>query len=124
MTCKSAPTGRADKCYYYAPDYNLGRFEEAQGFIASNHFNAKLSSVSFKGEFKLISIRLGEYWIKLSTTVGLTPLRKSEEMEKGWKKGEIGLPSEFRSLDPVHVIPLNRVERALATSKELNTVKP
>ena len=57
-----------------------------------------------------MSIRLGEYFIKLSTTVVLNRLRKSEEMEKGWKKGEIALPSEFRDLDPVHLIPLNRAK--------------
>ena len=101
MTPKSAPTARQDKCYYYAPDYNLNRFEEAQGFIASNHFNAKLSSVSVNGEFKLMSVRLGDYWIKLSTTVALNRIRKSEEMEKGWRKDEIGLQAEFRDLDPV-----------------------
>ena len=104
-----SPTGRSDKCFYYAPDYNLNRFEEAQGFIASNHFNAKLSSSSFKGVFYLMSARLGERFIKLSTTTALNRIRKSEEIEKGWRKNEIGLPAEFRDLDLVHVVPLKRV---------------
>lgn len=103
-----APTKRADKCFYYAPDYNLNRFEEAQGFIASNHVSAKLSSTTFNGIFHLMSVRLGERWIKLSTTLALNRIRKTEELEKGWKKGEILLPVEFRDLDPVHVIPLLR----------------
>ena len=107
-----SPNGRPDKCYYFAPDYNLklNRFEEAQGYIASNHFNAKMSSVSFKGVFKLMSVKLGERWIKLSTTLALNRIRKSEELEKGWKRDEIALPAEFRDLDPVHLIPLNRVQ--------------
>ena len=111
MTGLSSPTGRSDKCYYYAPDYNLNRFEEAQGYIASNHFNAKLSSVSFKGVFYLMSVRLGDHYIKLSTTMALNKIRRSEESEKGWKKSEIGLPAESRDLDPVHVVPLKRVEK-------------
>ena len=108
MTGKSSPTGRADKCYYYAPDYNLNRFEEAQGFIASKHFNAKVSSVSFNGVFHLMSVMLGERLIKLSKTVALNRIRASEEFEKGWKKDETALPAHFRDrdLDPVHVIPL------------------
>ena len=56
-----------------------------------------------------MSVRLGERWIRLSTTVALNRLRKSEEMEKGWRKNEIALPVEFRDLDPVHVVPLKRV---------------
>ena len=52
---------------------------------------------------------MGEKWIKLSTTVALNRIRKSEELEKGWKKGDIGLPAELRDLDPVHVVPLERV---------------
>ena len=102
----SSPTGRPEKCYFYAPDYNLNRFEEGQGFIASNHLNAKVSSISFKGVFSLMSVRMGERWIKLSTTVALNRIRKSEELEKGWKRAEIGLPVEFRDLDPVHVVPM------------------
>ena len=105
-TVASSPTGRPEKCFYYAPDYNLNRFEEAQGFIANKHFNAKLSSVSFKGVFHLMSVMLGEKFIKLSKTVALNRIRASEELEKGWKKGEIALPVEFRDLDPVHIIPL------------------
>ena len=108
-----SPTGRSDKCYYYAPEYNLNRFEESQGFIASNHFNAKTSSISFNGIFYLMSVRLGERWIKLSTTLALNRIRKSEEMEKGWRKSEIKLPPEFRDLDPVHVIPIIDVKKLL-----------
>ena len=106
MTINSSPTGRIDKCFFYAPDYNLNRFEEAQGFIASNHFNSKVSSVSFKGVFFLMSVRMGDQYIKLSTTIALNRIRKSEEFEKGWKKGDYGLPEELRDLDPVHIIPL------------------
>ena len=53
-----------------------------------------------------MSVRMGEEWIKLSTTVALNRIRKSEEFEKGWKKGDFGLPAESRDLDPVHVVPL------------------
>ena len=56
-----------------------------------------------------MSVRLGERWIRLSTTVALNRIRKSEEMEKGWRKNEIALPVEFRDLDPVHVVPMKRV---------------
>ena len=112
MTTESSPTGRDDKCYYYAPDLKRKRFEEAQGFIANNHFNAKVSSISFKGVFHLMSVKLRDYYIKLSTTVALHSIRRSEELEKGWRKDEIHLPAEFKDLDPVHVIPLERVEIA------------
>ena len=57
-----------------------------------------------------MSVMLGDHYIKLSATVALNRIRKSEEMEKGWHKDEIALPIEFRDLDPVHVIPLNRVK--------------
>ena len=57
-----------------------------------------------------MSVRMGEHFIKLSTTRALNRIRKSEELEKGWKKDEIGLPAELRDLDPVHVVPLKRVE--------------
>ena len=106
MIILSRPTGNSDKCFYYAPDYNLDRFEEAQGYIASNHFNAKVSSISFKGIFYLMSARLGEHFIKLSTTVALNRIRRDEELEKGWKKGDFRLPVELRDQDLVHVIPL------------------
>ena len=106
LTVSSRPTGKEDKCFYYAPHYNLERFEEAQGFIASNHFNAKVSSISFKGVFYLMSARLGDHNIRLSTTKALNNIRKDEEFEKGWRKGDFGLPSELRDLDLVHVVPL------------------
>ena len=106
---KSSPTGKPDKCFYYALDYNLNRFEEAQGYIASNHVNAKVSSISFKGRFYLMSIRMGEKWIKLSTTVALNRIRKSEELEKGWRKSDFALPAELTDLDLVHIIPLGSV---------------
>ena len=57
-----------------------------------------------------MSVRLGERWIKLSTTKALNSIRKNEELEKGWRKNEIGLPEEFRDLDPVHVVPLKTVD--------------
>lgn len=113
MNLKSAPTERSQKCFYYAPEYNLNRFEEAQGYIASNHFNAKTSSVSFKGVFYLMSIRMGEEWIKISSTVALNRIRKDEELEKGWRKDEMALPAEMRAglnFDPVHIVPLKGVE--------------
>ena len=111
MTIRSRPTARDDKCFYYAPDYNLNRFETAQGYIASNHINAKVSSISFGEIFYLMSIRIGDGWIKISKTVALNRIRKSEELEKGWRKDEIAKPVEFRDLDLVHVVPLKTVLR-------------
>ena len=110
LTISSRPTGREDKCFFYAPDYNLNRFEEAQGYIASNHISAKVSSISFKGVFHLMSVKLGDNFIRLSTTLSLNRIRKREESEKGWKKGEFGVPAELRDLDLVHVVPLERVK--------------
>ena len=110
LTLKSRPTGKEHKCYYFAPDYNAKRFEESQGYIASNHFNAKVSSISFKGVFHLMSVKLGDHYIKLSTTLALNRIRKDEELEKGWRQGDIGVPSELRDLDLVHVVPLERVK--------------
>ena len=106
LTLQSRPTSKEDKCFYYAPDYNAKRFEEAQGYIASNHINGKVSSISFKGVFYLMSVKLGDHYIKLSRTLALNRIRKEEELEKGWRKSDIGLPVEFRDLDPVHVVPL------------------
>ena len=115
---------RNDKCYYYAPEYNLDRFEIAQGsfralsimsylilegYIANFHLNAKTSAVVRKGVFTLVSMRMGDGVIRTSTTKSLRPIRsKSEEMEKGWKRGEIaaGERAEFRGMDAVHVVPL------------------
>ena len=84
----------------------MNRFEEAQGFIASNHFSAKVSSTSFRGVFYLMSVKLGDHYIKLSTTVALNSIRKDEELKKGWRKGLFSIPVELRDLDPVHVVPL------------------
>ena len=56
---------------------------------------------------------MGDHYIKLSTTKALNKIRKSEELEKGWRKDEIGLPAEFGDFDPVHVIPLKRVENVI-----------
>ena len=114
---------RNDKCYYYAPEYNLDRFEIAQGsfrvllmiysilegYIANFHLNARTSAVVRKGVFTLVSMRMGDGVIRTSTTKSLRPIRsKSEEMEKGWKRGEIaaGERAEFRGMDAVHVVPL------------------
>ena len=108
-TNKSSPALRRDKCYYYAPDYNLNRFETAQGYIASNHFNARMSSISFGGTFFLMSIELGKAWITVSKTVALNAIRQNEELEKGWRKDEINVPAMLRDFDPVHVIPLEWV---------------
>ena len=110
MTIQSRPTARDDKCYYYAPDFNARRFEEAQGYIPSNHINGKVSSISFKRVFHLMSVKLGDNFIRLSTTLSLNRIRKREESEKGWKKGEFGVPAELRDLDLVHVVPLERVK--------------
>lgn len=106
MTVKSRPTAKDDKCFYYAPDYNAKRFEESQGYIASNHYNAKVSSISFNGVFYLMSVKLNDHYIKLSTTVALNKIRKNEELEKGWRKGDFGIPAELRDHDVVHVVPL------------------
>ena len=106
LTLESRPTGKDDKCFYYAPEYNLNRFEESQGYIASNHINGKVSSISFKGVFFLMSVKLGDHYIKLSTTRALNRIRKEEELEKGWRKGDFGMPTELRDLDLVHVVPL------------------
>ena len=114
---------RTDKCYYYAPEYNLDRFEIAQGifriwsiisylilegYIANFHLNARTSAVVRKGVFTLVSMRMGDGVIRTSTTKSLRAIRKSEELEKGWKRGEIaaGERPEFRGMDPVHVVPL------------------
>ena len=62
-----------------------------------------------------MSIKLGERWIKLSKTIALNRIRESEEQELGWKKDEIGLPAEFRDLDPAHVIPMKRPRRFIVS---------
>ena len=64
LSIKSSPTRRSDKCFYYAPSQNWKKFEPAQGFIASNHFNAKQSVVSFKGTFYVMSLNIGDSWIR------------------------------------------------------------
>ena len=64
MTKESSPTKRPERCFYYAPDYNLNTFETAQGFIASNHFNTKQSIISFKGTFHVMSLSIGNTWIR------------------------------------------------------------
>lgn len=113
MTQKSSPTIREDKCFYYAPDYNLKRFESAQGYIASNHFNARQSVVTFQGRFHVMSLRFGDPLIKTSSTMSLNAIRESEEGTKGWKKGELSFPPEFADLDPVHILPLLDLGRLL-----------
>ena len=57
-----------------------------------------------------MSVKMGDHYIKLSRTVALNRIRKSEELEKGWRKDEIHLPVELRDLDPVHVQPLKGIE--------------
>ena len=42
--------------------------------------------------------------------MALNRIRKTEELEKGWKKGEIVLPIEFRDMDPVHIVPMSWVK--------------
>ena len=122
---------RSDKCYYYAPEYNLDRFEIAQGsfralsimshlifegYIANFHLNARTSAVVRKGVFTLVSMRMGDGVIRTSTTKSLRPIRsKSEELEKGWKRGEIaaGERAEFRGMDAVHVVSLRWLEKRI-----------
>ena len=60
-----------------------------------------------------MSVRMGDYYIKLSTTIALNRIRKDEEFEKGWKKNGIRVPAELRDLDPVHVVPLKRVKNSI-----------
>ena len=57
-----------------------------------------------------MSARLGEHFIKLSKTLALNRIRKDEELEKGWRQGDFGLPAELRDHDLVHVVPLERVK--------------
>ena len=132
MTELSSPSKRTDKCYYYAPEYNLDRFENAQGsfrigiifsylkiqgYIANWHVNARISAVVRKGVFTLLSMKMGEGMIRTSTTKSLRAIRKSEELEKGWKRGEIaaGERAELREMDPVHVVPLTLVKNKKRT---------
>ena len=51
--------------------------------------------------------------IRTSKTGSLNFIIQNEEVEKGWKKGEIALPVEFRDLDAVHVLPFVDLERLL-----------
>ena len=60
-----------------------------------------------------MSVRMGDYYIKLSETIELNRIRKNEELEKGWRKDEIALPAMFRDSDPVHVVPLIDIGRLL-----------
>ena len=113
MTLTSSPTKRDDKCFYYSPEYNLNRFEPAQGFIASNHFNARQSVVTFQDSFHVMSLRFGDPFIKTSSTRALNAIRQSEESTLGWKKGELSFPLEFKDLDPVHILPLLDLGRLL-----------
>ena len=79
-----------------------------EGYIANFHLNARTSAVVRKGVFTLVSMRMGDGVIRTSTTKSLRPIRKSDELEKGWKRGEItaGERAEFRGMDAVHVVPL------------------
>ena len=64
LIVKSSPTHKPKNCFYYALDYNLGRFEQAQGYIPNYHFNAKQSVVSQGEVFFVISLRFGESEIR------------------------------------------------------------
>ena len=57
-----------------------------------------------------MSGRLRDHFIKLSTTLALNQIRKEEELEKGWRKGDFGIPAELRDLDLVHVVPLEWIK--------------
>ena len=73
-----------------------------------------------------MSAKLGDHYIKLSKTVSLNRIGKDKEFEKGWRKGDFGVPAELRDLDLVHVVPLERVKtydlasrRAILKKKEV-----
>ena len=53
-----------------------------------------------------MSARMGDQFIKLSTTTSLNKIRKDKEMEKGWRKGDLSVTEEINELDLVHVLPL------------------
>ena len=57
-----------------------------------------------------MSVKLGDHYIKLSKTLALNRIGKDEELEKGWRKGDFGVPAELSDLDLVHVVPLERVK--------------
>ena len=38
LTDQSSPKDMPDRCFYYAPDYNVERFETAQGNFNENLF--------------------------------------------------------------------------------------
>ena len=101
-----SPFSRRDKCFYYAPERNLRRFEVAQGLIANNHWNAKTSSIVWNDKFVLMSSRFGDLEIRTSSTLSLTPIRWQEQNLKGWRKGSIGLSTKFKDLEIMDVIPL------------------
>ena len=81
--------------------------------------NAKVSSISFGGVFYLMSIRIGDGWIKVSKTIALNRIRKSEELEKGWHKDELAMPVEYKDFDLVHIVPLETVLNEIYEQLEL-----
>ena len=60
-----------------------------------------------------MSLSIGDSWIRTSTTKSLNIIRTNEEAQKGWKKGEIALPHDFKDLDAVHILPLVDLGRLL-----------
>ncbi|CBY11768.1 unnamed protein product [Oikopleura dioica] len=62
-----------------------------------------------------MSMNIDDSWISrgTSTTASLNAIKKDEELTKGWKKGEIALPHEFKDLDAVHILPLVDLGRLL-----------
>ncbi|CBY13544.1 unnamed protein product [Oikopleura dioica] len=60
-------------------------------------------------------MNIDDSWISrgTSTTASLNAIKKDEELTKGWKKGEIALPHEFKDLDAVHILPLVDLGRLL-----------
>ena len=117
----------SDKCFYYAPDRNLHRFEFGQGLVANNHWNAKTTAFTWEDRFYLISLRYGENNMRTSHTLSIDPFRIAEENVKGWKKETKSFPSELNGLEPVDVIPLVDHDRLLfviiSRSRELSNVK-
>ena len=81
---------------------------EPENLSMSLFFEDKLPRPDFEA-----AVLRNKSMIRTSKTGSLNLVIKSEESEKGWKKGEIGLPVEFRDLDAVHIIPFVDLGRLL-----------
>ena len=69
--------------------------------------------MSYKGIFYVMSLSIGDSWIRTSITGSLNTIRDDEQEAKGWKKGERALPYEFQDLDAVHILPFVDLGRLL-----------